>query len=88
MTRYCATGSTDSPVHGRGQRTAKKNGRYIESDEEWKETEELVAQEKVSIFFAGGIIIYIVIGKLVNSTQGNLKFKVNFQKLVYKLKNI
>ena len=51
MTRYCATGSTDSPVHGRGQRTAKKNGTYFESDEEWEETEEDVSQEKVSRFF-------------------------------------
>ena len=51
MTRYCATGSTDSPVHGRGKRTAKKNGIYFESDEEWEGTEEQVTQEKVSPFF-------------------------------------
>lgn len=47
--RYCATGSTDTPVHGRGQRTTKKNGRYIESDQELEETEPKVTQEKVFV---------------------------------------
>ena len=34
MNQYIETGTTNTPNHGRGQRTSKKNGRYLESDEE------------------------------------------------------
>ena len=37
MKRYVETGLTTTPNHGRGQRTSKRNERYLESEDEEEE---------------------------------------------------
>ena len=47
-TRYCESGSIETPSHGRGKRALIPNGRYISSEDENKEPLHQVNVEKVS----------------------------------------
>lgn len=42
MKQYVETGSVNTPCHGRGQRTSKKNARYLDSDDDEPKEEKVL----------------------------------------------